>query len=598
MGTAPAPTVVSKGYILPLLRSLRLSLSLVITTLAIGLLSAVAAASPYGGGSYGDCQYSTSCPTAPAPTPTPVDTSTGGSGGTGTGTDTAGGAGTDTTTAPPSGSTSPSSPATTTTPPPTTGTTAPTPAPSGQIPYHQSTTPHSEKPLPHRLTPDNFGGAVYQEIGHAIKMVPAPVAYSFPYLLFLLILALVIRLIWQTQRELRRIAVIAETAKRERELTLEKENFLMLASHYLRTPITIIKGNLELLQSLKTIDEAAAAAVQARISRIQEPAEVILKRLSDNKVLSAMPTLGTARPNPLRALLTPAILLPILLAVSLLVIFQFMLIDFEVIAPNAVDFIIQLVIAALLLQLFISRFRAHKIRQANREDQARLLREQRELDKARSDLINGIATTLNQAIVDLGQELDRLQQQGTDVSKLRTGASQLTNIAEKFRLAAQLEAQAVQLGKLAFPSSDFINQVVADNIELAKQKGVTIEVDMTQERTLHQNQELLHMVVDALVNNAVKFSGENSTVRVVSDDKDPTHLHLEVQDNGPGLSKEQLSTLFKPLSRADSAETFNTEGLGFSLYLAKLITHYLGGDVSIDSKAGQGTLATVMVPAA
>jgi signal transduction histidine kinase len=56
--------------------------------------------------------------------------------------------------------------------------------------------------------------------------------------------------------------------------------------------------------------------------------------------------------------------------------------------------------------------------------------------------------------------------------------------------------------------------------------------------------------------------------------------------------------LFKPFSRTDSAETFDTEGLGFSLYLDKVITNYLKGNIAVESDQGTGTRVTVSVPVA
>ncbi len=572
-----------------LLRAFRLSLVLTVLTLSLSWMSVVAHADPYGSGIYGDCPYSGSCPVSNPPSqPTPPPTTT------------------DPAPEPPA-----DQPTNTTSEPVTEPTSeepsqdnqdqSPTnyPVTGGTSSGGNSSSGGSTKPpIEHRITPEDFGGEVYQSIGRAIATVPAPVAYSFPYLIFLLALLLIIRLFWQTQHELRRIAVIADTSKREKELALEKENFMMLASHYLRTPLTIIKGNLELLQSLKTLTAEDVSALQQQIAYIQDPAEAMLTKLSENKVFNAMPSPATAGvQSPLRSLLSPAVLVPASIGVLLIIAIQFMLVDFQVISPSIIDFLVQLGLAALLVQLFVSRFRARQIKRANKQDKLRLLNEQRELDHARSELIEGIATTMNDAVLQLGTSLSTLQQQGKDVSKLQPGFGQLQNIAEKFRLASQLEAQAVQLGKIAFPSSQLIHQVVTDNLELAKQKGVKIEVDFDQERTLQQNQDLLHMVVDALINNAVKFSTEDSVVRVVSDGKDPNNLHLEIQDTGPGLSKQQLASLFKPFSRAESAETFNTEGLGFSLYLAKLITHYLGGDITLDSKEGQGTLARIYVPA-
>jgi two-component system sensor histidine kinase EvgS len=55
--------------------------------------------------------------------------------------------------------------------------------------------------------------------------------------------------------------------------------------------------------------------------------------------------------------------------------------------------------------------------------------------------------------------------------------------------------------------------------------------------------------------------------------------------------------LFQPFSKAEGAEVFTHEGMGFSLYLDKLIMLYLGGDIQIQSEQGRGTQVTISLAA-
>jgi len=73
-------------------------------------------------------------------------------------------------------------------------------------------------------------------------------------------------------------------------------------------------------------------------------------------------------------------------------------------------------------------------------------------------------------------------------------------------------------------------------------------------------------------------------------------LIVRVADNGIGISSEKLDQLFKPFSRTTSAVEFNYEGLGFSLFLDKIIMDYTGGSVDIQSIENKGTQLFVATP--
>ena len=72
-----------------------------------------------------------------------------------------------------------------------------------------------------------------------------------------------------------------------------------------------------------------------------------------------------------------------------------------------------------------------------------------------------------------------------------------------------------------------------------------------------------------------------------------TTLTVSVSDHGIGIPEEKMSQLFKPFSRGTSAMEFNYEGLGFSLFLDKIIMDYVGGHIAAESTANQQTTFTV-----
>ena len=447
-----------------------------------------------------------------------------------------------------------------------------------------------------RITSNDFGGELYKKAGELAQKVPAPGAYSFPYILLLLLFILVLRLLLQTKQELLRMKVIISTTEREKQLVLEKQNFLMLASHYLRTPVTIIKGNIELAQSLKTIPENALQALNTSAAAMQTEINNLLETITHNENLNQIIPAQTKAKSFKQLLFSPFVILPLAALLAVIGFINFLFIDFRVTEPKLIDFLVQFLLVVILGQWFISSFRKRHINKQNRLDQQKVLDEERNLDEARSNFITVAIQALSDKVQTFDQQLVTLSGAGHDVSRLRKGFDQLKEMITKFSFATGLRAMAVEANKTKIDSAETIASVAQRVSEKAAARNIPLQ-SQVQGGQFTQNQQLLSTVLDSLADNAVKYSPENAPVTMMQR-QEGQNVYFAVEDRGPGLTKEQLDLLFKPFSRAESAETFNTEGLGFSLYLDRLIAHYLGGDIEIHSVPNQSTIAQLSLPGA
>ena len=78
----------------------------------------------------------------------------------------------------------------------------------------------------------------------------------------------------------------------------------------------------------------------------------------------------------------------------------------------------------------------------------------------------------------------------------------------------------------------------------------------------------------------------------------PKQLRITVSDTGIGIPANQMHQLFTKFFRADNALLFQTTGSGLGLYVAKNIVANHGGTISIESREGRGTTATISLPIA
>jgi CheY-like chemotaxis protein len=98
-----------------------------------------------------------------------------------------------------------------------------------------------------------------------------------------------------------------------------------------------------------------------------------------------------------------------------------------------------------------------------------------------------------------------------------------------------------------------------------------------------------------LVSNAVKFSHPGGTV-TVSSLRVGNDLHFAVKDEGTGIRKEELPTLFKPFKQASSGSGQNKGGIGLGLAITRKLVELHGGTIWIESEWGKGTTVAFKVP--
>lgn len=125
-------------------------------------------------------------------------------------------------------------------------------------------------------------------------------------------------------------------------------------------------------------------------------------------------------------------------------------------------------------------------------------------------------------------------------------------------------------------------------------KGTVVFEEPAQDASVSIDKLRTRLLLTNIVNNAIRHGRGNPIIVRVSFSE--THVLLEVEDQGEGISAEHLQHLTEPFYRADSARQRNTGGFGLGLYLCRLIAQAHGGRLEIDSKLGVGTHVKVYLP--
>jgi two-component system, OmpR family, phosphate regulon sensor histidine kinase PhoR len=129
----------------------------------------------------------------------------------------------------------------------------------------------------------------------------------------------------------------------------------------------------------------------------------------------------------------------------------------------------------------------------------------------------------------------------------------------------------------------------------ATPKNITIELSCSDELKAAINPALLEQAVVNLIDNAVKFSDEGSTILIKAAQING-QINISIHDQGCGIEKEHLPRLFERFYRIDKARSRHMGGTGLGLAIVKHIAQAHGGRVSVESTPGKGSTFSIYIP--
>ncbi|MEV4119190.1 ATP-binding protein [Micromonospora sp. NPDC049645] len=141
-----------------------------------------------------------------------------------------------------------------------------------------------------------------------------------------------------------------------------------------------------------------------------------------------------------------------------------------------------------------------------------------------------------------------------------------------------------------------IAEVVDRTRTTASARGVEVTVEGERGLTAYGSDSQLATAVANLVENAINYSGEDTTVRVTLRGDDE-HVEVAVADQGIGIAPTDVDRIFERFYRADQARSRATGGTGLGLAIVKHIASNHGGRVEVSSTLGGGSTFTLRLPA-
>ena len=430
---------------------------------------------------------------------------------------------------------------------------------------------------------------VFQEAGRIIKLTPPVVAYNFPWLLLFYLLLLIILHTRQAIREENETRAILKAMEREKVIADEKENFIILTSHHFKTWTTYIRNGIDLLATNKTIGPEMLAALNEAGSGLSVKVDELLKTISEQSVLQEL-VVPDIKKASRKLYASPFLIGPLIIVALLGIGATYLFTNLAHIQMPLINQIIQLLAYLSEASVLYLVLRSRLAKRTNVQNALNLLAHQRAIDEARTKFIQDSVIIVGGALEAFSAEIAEIRS-NEQAKYIIDGYQKLINLISKFQLAITVQSGEIAHEEQKFALKELVDGEIEEHRTAAEAKKIELTVEGT-DGALVQNTDRLRLVLGSLIDNAIKFSPEGGKV-VVHYAYDPITSKITVNDSGPGMSEEQVAGLFQPFTRTESALVFNYEGMGFSLYLDRLIMKYLEGDVSISSQPGVGTAITV-----
>ena len=223
-----------------------------------------------------------------------------------------------------------------------------------------------------------------------------------------------------------------------------------------------------------------------------------------------------------------------------------------------------------------------------------------ETARLRSDFLTSMSHEIRTplaGIIGTGELLslsDLTPEQRRQTEVIRSSGELLLTLVNDILDFSKLSAGKVVLEELDFDLVELTENLADSFATVAHAKGIEIalRVDVNMPAGLRGDPARLRQILNNLVSNAIKFTHQGEVmVRVSAMEEADNHVlvRFEVTDTGIGISSEAQARLFQPFVQAEGLTSRRFGGTGLGLVIAAKLTNQMGGEIGLESAAGQGS---------
>lgn len=242
---------------------------------------------------------------------------------------------------------------------------------------------------------------------------------------------------------------------------------------------------------------------------------------------------------------------------------------------------------------------------------------EKEIDQAKSEFISLASHQMRTPLTAISWYTEMLLdgdagklsvKQENYFNEIYTAGRQINKIIKSFLHILRLEAGTVSVNPIALDVADMSRTVVKESkLDIEKKHLRVTERYQESLPTVHIDQELVRVVLQNLVTNAIKYTREKGEIGISMDQvkrgatidgktAEGNSLVISVHDTGIGIAAGDRDKIFDKFFRSESAKLLDPNGNGLGLYMARKMMDIVGGKIWFESEEGRGATFYVLLP--
>ncbi len=229
--------------------------------------------------------------------------------------------------------------------------------------------------------------------------------------------------------------------------------------------------------------------------------------------------------------------------------------------------------------------------------------QERALARTRRDLVANVSHELKTPVAAIRGFLELMEDDSMPpearrefVGLMSAEAARLQRLVDEQLQLARLDAGALPMRVEGIDLAAVVRAAARPRAVLAEREGVSLEVQAPSPVPMDGDPERLEQLLLILLDNAARHTPAGGSITVEAHVEGGDAV-MSVADTGEGIPPEAIDSVFDRFYRADAArQRDDRQGAGLGLAIARGLAHAHGGDISVASRPGDGTVFTVRLP--
>ncbi len=181
---------------------------------------------------------------------------------------------------------------------------------------------------------------------------------------------------------------------------------------------------------------------------------------------------------------------------------------------------------------------------------------------------------------------------------IKNASKNLARLADDILNFAKLETGFFEINKEVILLEEVLVKSFMMVMHDAEAKGIKLTRREKTDLSVKADKDRLQQVVINLLTNAVKYTEPGGEVVLYTEEDAPV-AKIHVKDTGVGIASDKMEEIFQPFMQMDNKKSDSDEGgFGLGLPISKKLSRLMGGDLTVSSKQGEGSVFSVHIPLA